>query len=157
MLKPSTSTAGGTLGKKWRLKNLSSVQVASQAMDRLRPIAPAVLQACVRDSLNFNPTFGAGQDAFDALQRLVDRVGSFLPGLRGRPSGLLLGRSEQRDAAGRPKPPRNQVSAPYLHPTPSCEHRWCRKNPSSPNHPRRSQRRPRPSARRPARTTVRFG
>jgi len=30
------------------------------------------LQACVRDALNFDPRYGAGQDAFDALQRLVD-------------------------------------------------------------------------------------
>jgi hypothetical protein len=30
----------------------------------------------VRDSLNFDPKFGAGQDSFDALQRLVDRIDS---------------------------------------------------------------------------------
>jgi len=39
----------------------------------VRPIAEPVLRACVRDSLQFNARFGAGQDAFDALQRLVDR------------------------------------------------------------------------------------
>jgi len=33
-----------------------------------------VLQGCVRDSLNFNTKFGSGQDSFDAMQRLVDRV-----------------------------------------------------------------------------------
>ena len=38
------------------------------------PIATPVLEGCARDSLNFNPRFGAGQDAFDALQRLVDRA-----------------------------------------------------------------------------------
>jgi hypothetical protein len=32
-----------------------------------------VLEKCVRDSLNFDPKFGGGQDAFDALQRIVDR------------------------------------------------------------------------------------
>jgi len=42
-------------------------------MGRLRPIAQPVLEACVRDSLNFDPRFGAGQDAFDAMVRLVDR------------------------------------------------------------------------------------
>ena len=60
-------------GLMWLLTRACEVQLASQAMGRLRPIAPAVLAACVRDSLNFNPKFGAGQDAFDALQRLVDR------------------------------------------------------------------------------------
>ena len=39
-----------------------------------RAIAQPVLESCVRDSLNFDPKYGAGQDAFDALQRLVDRI-----------------------------------------------------------------------------------
>lgn len=43
-------------------------------MGRPRAIAPAVLEGCVRDSLNFDARYGAGQDAFDALQRLVDRI-----------------------------------------------------------------------------------
>jgi hypothetical protein len=30
-----------------------------------------VLQACLRDSLQFNTFYGAGQDSFDAMQRLV--------------------------------------------------------------------------------------
>jgi hypothetical protein len=50
------------------------VQVASQALGRLRPIPTPVLQGCVRDSLNFNSQFGAGQDSFDAMQRVVDRI-----------------------------------------------------------------------------------
>ncbi len=58
----------------WLLQRACEVQVTAMAMGRLRPIAVPVLEACVRDSLNFNPKFGAGQDAFDALQRLVDRV-----------------------------------------------------------------------------------
>jgi hypothetical protein len=48
------------------------VQLASQGKGPLRPIPEPVLQACVRDSLNFNPKYGAGQDAFAALQRLID-------------------------------------------------------------------------------------
>jgi ribulose-5-phosphate 4-epimerase/fuculose-1-phosphate aldolase len=60
-------------GLMWLLTRACEVQVASRALGALRPIAPAVLEACVRDSLNFNPRFGAGQDAFDAMQRLVDR------------------------------------------------------------------------------------
>ena len=58
----------------WLLNRACEVQVASQALGRLRPIPVPVLEACVRDALNFNPKFGAGQDGFDAMQRLVDRV-----------------------------------------------------------------------------------
>ena len=57
----------------WLLNRACEVQVASQSLGRLRPIPVPVLEACVRDALNFNPKFGAGQDAFDAMQRLVDR------------------------------------------------------------------------------------
>jgi hypothetical protein len=48
------------------------VQVASQPLGALRPIPVPVLESCVRDSLNFDPRFGAGRDAFAALQRLID-------------------------------------------------------------------------------------
>jgi ribulose-5-phosphate 4-epimerase/fuculose-1-phosphate aldolase len=58
----------------WLLQRACEVQLASMAMGPLRGIPEHVLQGCVRDSLNFNPKFGAGQDAFDALQRLIDRV-----------------------------------------------------------------------------------
>jgi len=58
----------------WLLQRACEVQMASMAMGRLRSIPEPVLQGCVRDSLNFNPKFGAGQDAFDAMQRLIDRV-----------------------------------------------------------------------------------
>jgi ribulose-5-phosphate 4-epimerase/fuculose-1-phosphate aldolase len=58
----------------WLLQRACEVQLASMAMGRLRAIPEPVLQGCVRDSLNFNPKFGAGQDAFDAMQRLIDRV-----------------------------------------------------------------------------------
>ncbi len=57
----------------WVLNRACEVQMASAAMGRLRSIPDPVLAGCVRDSLNFDPRFGAGQDAFDALQRLVDR------------------------------------------------------------------------------------
>jgi hypothetical protein len=50
------------------------VQVVSQPLGRLRAIPVPVLEGCVRDSLNFNPRFGAGEDVFAAMQRLVDRT-----------------------------------------------------------------------------------
>lgn len=56
----------------WLVQRACEVQVASQPLGALRPIAVPVLEACVRDSLNFDPRFGAGRDAFAALQRLVE-------------------------------------------------------------------------------------
>ncbi len=58
----------------WLVQRACEVQVASQAMGKLRPIPVRVLEGCVHDSLNFNPTFGAGEDSFAAMQRLIDRI-----------------------------------------------------------------------------------
>lgn len=71
-------TIGATLaqafGLMWLLNRACEVQLATLAMGAPRPIEPKVLEACVRDSLQYDPRFGAGQDAFDALQRIVDRT-----------------------------------------------------------------------------------
>ena len=57
----------------WLVNRACEVQIASQGTgQKLRPIPVHVLEGCVRDSLNFNPNFGAGEDSFAALQRLVD-------------------------------------------------------------------------------------
>ncbi|HPG78062.1 MAG TPA: class II aldolase/adducin family protein [Piscinibacter sp.] len=56
----------------WVVQRACEVQLASQGKGALRPIPVAVLEACVRDALNFNPKYGAGEDGFTALQRLVD-------------------------------------------------------------------------------------
>ncbi len=50
------------------------VQMVTLGTGRPSAIAQPVLERCVRDSLNLDPRYGAGQDAFDALQRLVDRI-----------------------------------------------------------------------------------
>jgi ribulose-5-phosphate 4-epimerase/fuculose-1-phosphate aldolase len=71
-------TIGATLaqafGLMWLLNRACEVQLATLAMGTPRAIATPVLEACVRDSLQYDPRFGAGQDAFDALQRIVDRI-----------------------------------------------------------------------------------
>jgi ribulose-5-phosphate 4-epimerase/fuculose-1-phosphate aldolase len=64
----------------WLLQRACEVQLASTHVGTVRPIPEAVLRACVRDSLQFDARYGAGQDAFAALQRLVDRED---PGYRG--------------------------------------------------------------------------
>lgn len=57
----------------WLLQRACEVQVTSQALGKLQPIPVPVLEGCVRDSLNFDPRFGAGADAFAALQRLIEQ------------------------------------------------------------------------------------
>jgi ribulose-5-phosphate 4-epimerase/fuculose-1-phosphate aldolase len=56
----------------WTLQRACEVQLATASMGAVRSIAQPVLLACVRDALQFDPRYGAGQDSFDALQRLVD-------------------------------------------------------------------------------------
>jgi hypothetical protein len=58
----------------WLVNRACEVQLASQGRGPLRAIAVPVMEGCVRDSLNFNPDFGAGEDSFSALQRMIDRV-----------------------------------------------------------------------------------
>jgi len=66
------STVAQAFSYLWVLQRACEVQLASQSMGRLRPIPVPVMEACVRDALNFDPRFGAGEDGFAALQRLVD-------------------------------------------------------------------------------------
>jgi ribulose-5-phosphate 4-epimerase/fuculose-1-phosphate aldolase len=58
----------------WLVQRACEVQVASQALGPLRSIPEPVLEKCVRDSLNFNPRFGAGEDSLAAMLRLADRI-----------------------------------------------------------------------------------
>jgi ribulose-5-phosphate 4-epimerase/fuculose-1-phosphate aldolase len=67
-------TLAQAFGLMWLLNRACEVQVATLTMGKPRPIATPVLEACTRDSLQFDTRFGAGQDAFDALQRVVDRI-----------------------------------------------------------------------------------
>jgi ribulose-5-phosphate 4-epimerase/fuculose-1-phosphate aldolase len=67
-------TLAQALALMWLVQRACEVQLASQSMGAVRAIPVPVLEACVRDSLNFNPNFGAGQDVFDALQRRVDAI-----------------------------------------------------------------------------------
>jgi ribulose-5-phosphate 4-epimerase/fuculose-1-phosphate aldolase len=56
----------------WLVQRACEVQLATMSMGKARPIPVPVLEGCVRDSLQFDTRYGAGQDVFDALQRLVD-------------------------------------------------------------------------------------
>jgi len=57
----------------WTVSRACEVQLAMQGKGEAIPISHAVLEKCVADALQFNPKYGAGQDSFAALQRLVDR------------------------------------------------------------------------------------
>jgi ribulose-5-phosphate 4-epimerase/fuculose-1-phosphate aldolase len=58
----------------WLVNRACEIQLASSSMGELLPIPVPVLEKCVADALQFNPKYGAGQDSFDALQRIVDRI-----------------------------------------------------------------------------------
>jgi hypothetical protein len=48
--------------------------MASASMGELIEIPEDVLNKCVRDSLNFNPKFGAGKDAVAAFTRIIEKI-----------------------------------------------------------------------------------
>jgi len=58
----------------WTLQRACEVQLATQSMGAPLPVPEAIAAACTRDSFQFDPARGAGQDVFDALVRQVDRV-----------------------------------------------------------------------------------
>ena len=58
----------------WLLNRACEIQLASTAMGPVIEVPEDIQRRCTRDSLQFDPRFGAGQDMFDALTRLVDRV-----------------------------------------------------------------------------------
>ena len=58
----------------WLLQRACEIQVATMAMGRPRLISQEVQRKCTADSLQFDPRYGAGQDVFDALARMVDRT-----------------------------------------------------------------------------------
>ncbi len=70
-------TIGATLPRAlslmWLVQRSCEIQWATQSMGEAIPIPRAVLEKCVADSLQFSPKYGAGEDSFAALQRLVDR------------------------------------------------------------------------------------
>ena len=57
----------------WLVNRACEIQLATKGQGEVVAIPRAVLEKCVADSLQFNPKYGAGEDSFAALQRLVDR------------------------------------------------------------------------------------
>jgi len=57
----------------WLLNRACEIQVASMAMGPVIEIPEDIQEKCTRDSLQFDPRFGAGEDVFAALTRALDR------------------------------------------------------------------------------------
>ncbi|MCF5725595.1 class II aldolase/adducin family protein, partial [Pseudomonas syringae] len=58
----------------WRLQRACEVQVATAAIGKGSPISEAILKQCAEQTLSNNPKYGAGEDVFAAMTRLVDRI-----------------------------------------------------------------------------------
>jgi len=67
------ATLPHALSLMWVVQRACEIQLATQGAGEATPIPRAVLEKCIVDSLNFNPKYGAGEDVFAALQRLIDR------------------------------------------------------------------------------------
>lgn len=58
----------------WTLQRACEVQLATQSMGQPLPVPADIAARCTRDSFQFDPRRGAGEDVFDALVRQVDRI-----------------------------------------------------------------------------------
>ena len=58
----------------WLLQRACEIQLATLSMGRPRLIPEEIQRKCTADSLQFHPKYGAGQDVFAALTRMVDRI-----------------------------------------------------------------------------------
>jgi ribulose-5-phosphate 4-epimerase/fuculose-1-phosphate aldolase len=58
----------------WLLNRACEIQLASAAMGPVIELSEDIQRKCTRDSLQFDPAFGAGRDVFDGLTRMLDRV-----------------------------------------------------------------------------------
>lgn len=57
----------------WLVNRACEIQLAAQSMGPVIELPVPVLEKCVADSLNFDPKYGAGEDAFAAFVRLVEK------------------------------------------------------------------------------------
>jgi ribulose-5-phosphate 4-epimerase/fuculose-1-phosphate aldolase len=58
----------------WLLNRACEIQLASAAMGPVIELSEDIQRKCTRDSLQFDPAFGAGRDVFAALTRMLDRI-----------------------------------------------------------------------------------
>lgn len=58
----------------WTLQRACEIQLAGAALGATVPIPESVQKRCSEQALQFDPRHGGGQDVFDALERLVQRL-----------------------------------------------------------------------------------
>ncbi|MDH4846227.1 MULTISPECIES: class II aldolase/adducin family protein [Pseudomonas] len=58
----------------WLVQRACEVQLATMSMGIPINIPQPVLESCVRENLSIHPKYGAGEDVFAAMTRLIDRV-----------------------------------------------------------------------------------
>lgn len=58
----------------WTLQRACDIQVTQAALGKAIAVPEAVARKTTHDSFQFDAQFGAGQDVFDAMTRLVDRI-----------------------------------------------------------------------------------
>ncbi len=58
----------------WRLNRACEVQIATMYMGEPIGIPKTIQEKCGQDSFHFNPEYGAGQEFFDAMVRVIDRI-----------------------------------------------------------------------------------
>lgn len=57
----------------WLVNRACEVQMASMSMGAVREIPEEICKKCTAQSLNFDPKFGAGEDVFAAMKRIVEK------------------------------------------------------------------------------------
>ncbi len=67
-------TLARTFSTLWLLNRACEIQLATLSMGAALPISEDIQRQCARDSLQFNPKFGAGEDVFAALMRDIDAI-----------------------------------------------------------------------------------
>jgi ribulose-5-phosphate 4-epimerase/fuculose-1-phosphate aldolase len=68
------TTIAQAFARLWTLNRACEIQLATAALGAARMIPDEIAVRCTRDSLQFDPRHGAGQDVLDALLRQVERI-----------------------------------------------------------------------------------
>lgn len=58
----------------WLLNRACEIQIATAGLGPAIPIPDEIQRKCTQDAMQYQPQFRAGQDAIDALTRIIDRI-----------------------------------------------------------------------------------
>jgi ribulose-5-phosphate 4-epimerase/fuculose-1-phosphate aldolase len=57
----------------WLVNRACEVQLASMSMGKVREIPEDICRQCTADSLPLDPKYGAGEDVFAAMKRIIEK------------------------------------------------------------------------------------